>query len=114
MKTAQEYEEGFEKSLKLKFKGWSFKGKQELKILLDTNGFHRKKIKGEVQVVPVTQKQIDFAWDFYKKQLVQQELTVAKIFCIHLYGKRTVYRATRGQEINGRYYKRGQFIPKRE
>lgn len=109
--TEDEYND-FERTLDLYFNRWSFKGKKELKLLMSNAGFRRKKVNGVTQIVNVNQNQIDYAWDYYQSKLTQSELPMKKNR-VETYGNRQITRATYEQEINGKVYKKGWFLPKR-
>jgi len=109
--TQDEYND-FERTLDIYFKRWSFKGKRELKLLMSNAGFRRKKVNGRTEIVNVHQNQIDYAWDYYQNKLSQSELPINKNR-VETYGSRAITRATYEQEINGKMYKKGQFLPKK-
>ena len=55
--------------------------------------------------------QLDYAYGVLKRIAISKH--VSEMFVREVYHKRAVWRALRNQEIGGRKYRRGQFIPTR-
>jgi hypothetical protein len=109
----------FRKQLKIDFTDAQgnliFNTIEELKTLMRRKGYRRKstykyKRKYTTEENP-TQKQLAGAWEYLKAIEPQQYLI--DDFITETYKTRTVYRAKREILIDGKRYKRGQFLPKR-
>jgi len=102
--------ESFREGLRVDSRYWNFDTKEELRKLLTNGGYHHIKEKGVSYNAEATDKQVDFAWSYLKKSKVTQQ--IIDDFIVHTYNKRIVKRALKNQTINGKKYRKGQFIPK--
>ena len=60
-----------------------------------------------------TQKQLDFAWDFLQKEAKPFQKLLDDFFSKEIYNGRDSFRLTTNERIiNGKRYRKGQFIPK--
>lgn len=115
-KTRSEYESGLEKTLIHHFKNNIPSSKEDLAFRMTEQGYRRKKIydkSGQKYYIddqyPVSNKQIDYAWDFLQKNKPRQEtLNIRFNFVKEQYGNRALENFT----YNDKNYRKGQFVPK--
>jgi len=110
--TKEEYDK-FDKTLDMYFNKWNqemdIKNKSELKILMDRQGFRIKRIDGVSQFVETHPKQVKYAWDRFQSTYKQLELSDISYYIETEYGNRLTKNE---MVINGKRYRKGQFIPK--
>jgi len=95
----------FERNLDLDFKRYPPKIKEELKISMLNLKYHV--VKGDKEYP--TQRQLDYAWNYLKKQgYIQEQKRIELHFRVEKYH----YRATKNFYYKGKLYKNGQYIPK--
>lgn len=103
----------FYKNLKIKSdtQNWDFDTVEQLRTLMTNAGFRTVKDKetGVYFNKKVTDNQVVKAWNYLKKTSVQKEITDR----YYDYTSRGNYRANRDITINGKTYKKGQFVPKK-
>lgn len=107
--TKEEYK-SFEKLLTISFEDFPPKSKMELNRRFQSKGLHMK--KGDK--LPPTDKQLNYAWNYIQKNLIQEQKTIEYEYRTESYNNRNIYRAIKPVYIKGKLYKKGQFIPKRE
>ena len=89
------------------------KGYGNLGVFMRDKGYRRfydKKEGMEVNGYP-RPAQLDYAYGVLKRIAISKH--VSEMHVREVYHKRAVWRALRNQEIGGRKYRRGQFIPTR-
>jgi len=101
--------ESFRRSLKLDGQYWEYETQDELKVLMTQGGYRSKKEEGVLYLKEVSDKQVDFAWNYLKLHAIQ--VTLDK-YSIHTYHKQVIRRANQNQTIKGKQYRKCQFIPK--
>lgn len=104
----------FRKYLEHDFSEQDIENKQNLGVLMMNAGYRQfidKKTNEIVNGYP-TQKMLDYAYNFLQSRSVQVEIIRDWIY--ESYSGNTVYRANKNIVINGKSYRKGQFIPKRK
>lgn len=90
----------FREALRLDFKGMKLKDKNQLKTLMRIAGYRQTK---DFKKDP-SQTQLDYAWGFLKGRKISTTSKIVKT----RYGN----RATGTIYINGKMYRKGQFVPR--
>lgn len=100
----------FEHSLDIDFGKYPPESKKELKIQMMNYRYHMVKDEKENP----TEKQLDYAWDYLKRQYNIEQRKLTDYYVTEKYGNTIIHRAKKGIFIRGKLYKRGQFLPRRE
>lgn len=99
-----------DKALDLHFGDNPPESREKLNKLLKDYAFH---VVNNTKENP-TEKQLDYSWNFIKRNYFPQQKHVEDYYRIEQYKKSYVYRANKNIIVKGKKYKKGQFIPKQE
>lgn len=83
-----------------------------LKNLMQKDGFRirKSKIDGSFYKAFPSDEQVRVAWGILRG--VGKIQTIIDVYLKEIYGNRTTYRANKNQIIDGKIYRKGQFVPK--
>ena len=98
----------FKKSVLIDFGDIDIESKNELRELMTQYGYRRKKDGTNLYA---TDKQVDTANNWLKKSRGQR--IIDDYFKVETYNKRIIRRAMKNIVLNGKEYRKGQFLPKR-
>lgn len=98
----------FEKSLEFHFEEDIPQSRTELSRQMKLLGFHPVNNKKEFP----TEKQLDFAWEFIKRNYIKEQKKLEYFFKTEEYHKHYVHRANQNIVYHGKRYRKGQFLPK--